>query len=573
MRLSVNRVCAVGLIAAFLLCNVSFQVLARDSSTGSKVQLVTRDGGLSAIVDNQEVSLHNPNSASNRVQVHGVDFSPAQGGGIEISSSAGQVSISSSEAKGWRAEIPQSVPVEIKADLKNGQIELSMPKGNGGAGFLLCDDGSQIELKGGAKGHLDLLSNGAFVFKGSGNIMALDADGHAVNLSVPGASMTGGALQLRVDGKDADGKDKSHWERPGAAMSLTIEGMQGGELKISADGGKMYTAPTTIETPTGSIGFKLNADGSLNVSAAKGKFQILVSGVPGFMVTATSGQQAQLLWDKSKKLAEIKNLCSEPMQVSLPGRSVAVVEPNVEFQYALVAKGIFSTAAAGGRVKLYNGNGNDVGSVETGGMLLDSKRLIAGLTSGAGIRLKMNWDNGQPLQAFSALAFAQVEPGSERIVSFGSDGRAKIMYSAGGFLTLEALRSNFQLVIDAIHGLTINVVEGDKVSLTLDLKKGTFTLKTGADNINDVSVETENGYSPVLQADRALNFNIGDLNGWVIGANGEINPDNPSSPTSPFTSGLLPPSPSTPFTEGLIPPPVVPPPQPGQTNHVISRIQ
>ncbi len=568
MRVSLHRAGAAGLFAASLFYNVGVQVLAHENSTGSKVELVTRDGGLAAIVDNQEVSLQNLNSASDAVQVHGVRFSPGEGGGVQISSRASQVTIRSSEARGWRAEVPQNVPVGIQADLKNGQIGLSMPQGIAGMGFLLCDDGSQIELKGGAKGHLDLLANGSFVFKGSGSISAIDSDGHAVNLSVPGASMTGGALQLVVDGKDKEGKDKSHWERPSAVTSLAIEGWQGNELKISGDGGKMYTAPTTVETPTGSIAFQLNADGSLNINAAKGKFQIMVSGAPGFMVTATAGQRARLVWDKSKKLAEIKNLCSEPMQVFLPGRSVAVIEPNVEFQYAVAAKGIFSTAAAGGHVRLYNRDGKDVGTVETGGMLLDSKRLTAGLTSGQGIRLRLNWDNGQPLQAYSALAFAQLQPGSERILSFGTDGKAKLTYSAGGFLTLEALRSNFQLVIDAVHGLTINVVEGDKVSLALDLKKGTFTLKTGPDNINDVSVETENGYSPVLQADRALNFNIGDLDGWVIGANGEI---NPNSPTAPFSNGLLPPSETTLLTEGLIPLPVNPPP--AQTNHVTSRIQ
>jgi len=274
------------------------------------------------------------------------------------------------------------------------------------------------------------------------------------------------------------------------------------------------------------------------------------------IVTATSSQSATMSWDKIRKLADVKNLSDEPIQVALPGRSFAVVNSSVEFQFSMVAPGIFSAVAAGGDVQIYNSAGNPVANVEAGGLLLDAKQLTAGLTSGLGIRMRLNWDNGQPLQAYSALAVAQLQPGTEKIVNFGSDGKAKITYSAGGFMTLEAIRSNFKLVIDAVHGLSIDVVEGDSVSLTLDLKKGTFTIKAGEDNINDIAVETENGYSPTLQASRALNFNIGD--GGLIATSGGQVLFFAGGPTDAITGGLVPPSPGTQITDGLVTPPATP---------------
>jgi len=520
---------------------------------GLQVDLVLRGGNLTAVVGDEELTLQNLKPGSSPVRLGGVNFSSASDGGIQYSSGF-QISIGSPDIKGWRVQVAQNVSVNIKLDFQGGGVAVSSPLGAGGAAFLICDDGGQVQLKPGAKGQVDFFKNGCYMFKGSGNLVAINADGQYFNFLIPGTTMTGGPMQLQKDGGG-----KEYWERPSPTASLKLSGTPGKDLKIALEGGVNYNpqdnhSTISIGSTGAKIDFSANPDGSLKFNVGKGKFEIKMDGVPGLVVTATSGQSASMTWDKERKLADIKNLSPEAIQVTTPGRSFAVVGSSVEFQFSMVAQGIFSATSSGGDVQIYNAEGNPVANVQTGGLMMPTKQLLVGLTSGEGIRMRLNWDNGQPLQASSSLAVAQLQPGTEKIITFGSDGKAKITYSAGGFMTLEALRSSFQLVIDALHGMTIHVVEGDSVSLTLDLKKGTFTVKASQDNINDVAVETENGYSPVLQAARALNFNIGEDGGLLASSAGQVL-FFAGGPTDPITGGLIPPTPATQVTDGLVPPP------------------
>jgi hypothetical protein len=168
--------------------------------------------------------------------------------------------------------------------------------------------------------------------------------------------------------------------------------------------------------------------------------------------------------------------------------------------------------------------------------------LRAGLSSGNGLVLRLTWDNGVPLQVSADQVFASIQPGEERVIKLGREGIAKISYSAGGFVLVEAVQGNFKLVVSAVHGLEIDLVEGDIVALTLDLKKSTFTIKAGDQNVNDVAVTTESGYSPVLEASRALNFNIGK-NGALLASSGGQPLFFAAGGPDVLTDGLKPPPP------------------------------
>jgi hypothetical protein len=563
------------LLVAWLLCShATDSAYAQSGGAGGQVVLSSQGGVLTATIGDQSIPLNNLQPGGTASTLGGVSFSATKDGGVQISGQSA-VLISSPDIKGWKAQAPQNVPISLNLNFQTQSVAVSVPPGAGGSGTLTCDDGGQAELKSGAKGQLDFFKGGSYLFTGSGNLSVVNSDGEPQNFLIPGSSMTGGPAQLQ---KNSDGKE--YWSKPSPSALLSLSGVPGVNLTIVAEGGGTNSAkkdgPTVVTTSQGaSITFTPQPDGSLAWQVGKGQFHIAVDGIPGTTVTATSGQSASMTWDTSRKLLDVKNLSSEPIQTSMPGRSFAVVNSSVEFQYSMVTPGIFSLASAGGDVQVYNGDGNSVANVESGGLLLNAKQLLAGLTSGRGIRMRLNWDNGQPLQAYSSLATAELKPGTERVITFGKDGKAKITYSSGGFMILEAIRSNFQLVIDAVHGMTIDVVEGDKVSLTLDLKKGTFTVKTGADNINDVSVKTENGYTPVLQAARALNFNISEQGGLIASSGGQLLFYSPT-PNTPNSGGLSPPppgqdngggsptpSPSTPISQGLIPPPPnSPPPQP-----------
>jgi hypothetical protein len=331
--------------------------------------------------------------------------------------------------------------------------------------------------------------------------------------------MADGPLVLR---KPAGGSE--YWERLSPTMSLKISGSPTEDLLIKNGKDVVYKTGDTnsainFENLGATIRFKEKSDGSLSWKVDKGDFRISIDGILGMITTADSGDAALMTWSKTRKMVDVKNLFDEPFRVALPGRSFAVVHYPADFQFALVGPGIFSAAAAGGDVHLYNGNNQEISNLQAGSLMLDVKTLRAGLTSGNGLVMRMTWDNGVPLEVVADNAFAAIQPGTERVIKFGSEGTAKVSYAAGGMMSVEAIRSNFKLVIESVHGIEIDLVEGDIVSLTLDLKKATFTVKTDERNVNDVAVTTESGYSPVLEAARALNFNIGK-NGALLASSG-----------------------------------------------------
>ncbi len=514
--------------------------VAPANTPGRKVRLYKQAGDWMAEIGGKQVSLKGLTIGGTPVTLNGVSFAAAANGGFQILSDA-DVSVQCSDIKGWSAVLPADVTSTLQLDTDKQRVALAMPPGSTKSGYLFCDVGGKVELKAGAQGQLDFFKNNSYLFKGSGPLIAVNDDGLPVDLTVPGSTMSGGAL---VMSKDADGRE--HWDRTSPTTAVKVSGTPGTDLEINiggtiykpVDGNVSITVPDTGAT----IKFTEKTDGSVSWIVDKGDFRVSVAGVPGMTVFAESGDAANMSWDAGRKMAQVINNTSQPLDVAMPGRSTAVVSSSTQFQYSIPARGIFSTASSGGNVSIYNGDSKKISDLPGGNLLLDAKTLTAGLTSGNGLLMRLAWDNGVPLNANSDYLSAQVQPGTEKILKFGTDGEAKLTYAAGGFLTVEAIRSNFKLGVEAVHGLSIDLVEGDTVSLTLDLKKETFTVKAGEQNVNDVAVETQNGYTPVLEAARALNFNLGQQ-GAMLASSGGQPVFFQSAPGDPTSQNLTPPPP------------------------------
>ncbi|MDB6039479.1 MAG: hypothetical protein JWM99_3320 [Verrucomicrobiales bacterium] len=506
-----------------------------------KVLFGIQNGALTASVGGREASLKNLKFGWPDIELGGVTFRSAPEGKMEIFSDA-DVVLESPEFKGWSAELPQKVSIGFSLDIARRRLGIVMPLQAIRSLLVFCEVGGQIELKSGAKGQIDFFNNGSYLFKGLGDIIAINSDGQKFDFRLPGSSMDDGPLLLK---KPEGGKE--YWERASPTIALNISGTPREDLVIKAGKNVIYkTGAENSEVYFDSIGAKISftekPDGSLRWKVDKGDFRISIDGILGMITAADSDDEAVMTWNKARSMADVKNLSAEPFRVSLPARSFAIVNFSAEFQFAQVGSGIFSTAAAGGDVHLYNGNGLEISNLQAGSLLMNTKTLRAGLSSGNGLVLRLTWDNGTPLQVSADQAFAAIQPGEERVIKFGREGIAKISYAAEGFLLVEAVQSNFKLVLSAVHGLEIDLVEGDMVALTLDLKKSTFTIKAGDQNVNDVAVTTESGYSPVLEAARALNFNIGK-NGALLASSGGQPLFFAAGGPDVLTDGLRPPPP------------------------------
>jgi hypothetical protein len=506
-----------------------------------KVLFGIQNGALTASVGGREASLKNLKPGGPEIEVGGLTFRTSPEGKMEISSEA-DVVIESPEFKGWSAELPQNVSIGFSLDIIHRRLGIVMPLQTIRSVLIFCELGGQIELKSGAKGQIDFFKNGSYLFKGFGDIIAINADGQKFDFRLPGSSMDDGPLVLK---KPDDGKE--YWERASPTISLTISGTPGEDLVIKAGKDVVYktgaeNAEVYFDATGAKIAFTEKSDGSLRWKVEKGDFRISIDGIAGMITTADSGDEAVMTWNKARSMADVKNHSPEPFRVSLPARSFAIVNFSAEFQFAQVGSGIFSTAAAGGDVHLYNGNGVEISNLQAGSLLTDTKTLKAGLTSGNGLVLRLTWDNGVPLQISADQAFAAIKPGEERVIKFGREGIAKISYSAGGFMTVEAVRSNFKLIVSSVHGVEIDLVEGDIVALTLDLIKSTFTIKAGDQNVNGVAVATESGFSTILEAGRVLNFHIGK-NGALLASSGGRPQFFAAGGPDVLTGGLNPPYP------------------------------
>lgn len=523
-----------------------------------KVLCWLRAGTLMASVGGREVSLKDLKSGSPEIELGGVRFRKTLADSLEIVSET-DVLAESPDFKGWSVELPQRTAIGFNLDIKNQRLGLRMPPQSNRSLVLRCDLGGKFELKAGAKGQIDFFDNGSYLFKGLGAIDALNSDGQKFDFHLPGSAMSDGPLVLQ---KPVGGTE--YWERASPTISLRISGTPMEDLQIKSGKEVVYKTGDTnsvvsFESLGARIHFNEKSDGSLAWRVEKGDFRISIEGILGLIATADSGDAATMNWSKSRKLVDIKSLAPESFRIALPGRSYAIVEFPAEFQFSIAGPGMFSAAAAGGDVHLYNGEHQEISNLQAGSLMLDVKALRAGLTSGNGLLMHLTWDNGAPLEITADQVFAAIQPGSERIVKFGAEGIAKVSYGAGGFLTIEAVRSNFKLIVDSVHGIEIDLVEGDIVSLTLDLKKGTFTVKADERNVNDVAVTTESGYSPVLEAARALNFNIGK-NGALLASSGG-QPLYFASGTGDIpTKGLNPPPPYNQNDQTGGVPPIVQPP-------------
>ncbi len=179
-----------------------------------------------------------------------------------------------------------------------------------------------------------------------------------------------------------------------------------------------------------------------------------------------------------------------------------------------------SATAAGGVVKMFGSDGVQIADFNTGGQVFDLAKVGRG--AGKGLLMRLSWDNGSPLEASGAAAYAKLNPGQEQPIKYGKEGEAELTYQEGGFLSVQAQQNKFKMKIQGLNGISVELDEGDKVSFTLDLKKGTFVITTDPDNQGQVIVDTGSDFAPVMNGGKAMNFNVGNDGSLVATSGGQL---------------------------------------------------
>jgi len=135
--------------------------------------------------------------------------------------------------------------------------------------------------------------------------------------------------------------------------------------------------------------------------------------------------------------------------------------------------------------------------------------------------VQLSWDNGAPLFIAENQDHNVLKPGTQKVIKYGPDFHLGFVYSDGGTLKVTAVEGNYRLIIQRVNGLVVDLEEGCKVTFTLDLKKGTFVVRTDPSNPSALALALDNGTPvPSMDADRYLNFNISE-DGSLFGDSGD----------------------------------------------------
>jgi hypothetical protein len=320
-------------------------------------------------------------------------------------------------------------------------------------------------------------------------------------------------------------------------VAVKIGEMDKGVLNLRI-GDKEFGLPPASEKDVtlkngASIHFSIDpVTGTLSWRALKGEFLISVDGVPGWKAVAVSDGAGEMHWDSKLRMVDMRNTSQDAMVVSLPTRTFGVLSPSSSFHYAAVGEAITNASlglagvssyatAASGKVGVYNSNNRKTYDLGEQNLL-----FVGGLPtrlnlSGSRLPVQLSWDNGAPLFVAENQEHNMLKPGTQKVLKYGPDFHLGFVYSEGGTLKVTAVEGNFRLIIQRVNGLVVDLEEGCKVTLTLDLKKGTFVVRTDPTNPAALALALDNG-SPIsaMDADRYLNFNIAE-DGSLFGDSGD----------------------------------------------------
>lgn len=421
--------------------------------------------------------------------------------------------------------------VQVCGCQREEALGINAEAANQSAFDLSLADGASIAIQPGARVEYDRMSNGSYIVSGRGAVEAVDADGGRRRIWQGEPPLFGGPLvgvqadptvatrrmvrtspvaEMRVVG-EMDGILRIHF-RPGESRRTGTIGIprdQGGDGWVAI--GLQPDKPGEILLDDGTRARLVygSTPRSLRVEVDKGFLSVRVDGIDGIGGLISRGESIAMEWDVTRRLVDVQNRGSDPILVELPNLMYGSVGVGAALQFAEMSGTTFSTAAVGEAVTLYD--------PRTGSSLeLTDKNLL--FQGGQPVRteqeavdlaeLTLSWDVGIPLVIGGLPVEVRVSVDSQRILDVSESHRLQIQYGSLGNVDLTAQLGSFLLRVVAFRGLSVRLLEGNSVVLTMNKGEGTIRVAAGADNTSDVQIMTADGLPLGLRPGASIDWTV-----------------------------------------------------------------
>jgi hypothetical protein len=447
---------------------------------------------------------------------------------LVLKAGSGPLKFDTESVGGASGELPGTNQVVCCFLKSGGVLELSTPTNNAGDLALKLPDGGSALVFPGSSVRVDTFQDDSYSLSARGRVEAANGDGQILILAAHSLPLTGGPLRSTTDSL---GVKRNVRASPATLVRVGTWNKETLSLRI---GETDFQLPPAVEKeftlPNGSA-MRCSQNpitGLLSWRVTKGDFMISVVGVPGWKACGLSGQSAEMHWDVKAKLADLQNTSPESLVISLPSHTAAVVDPKSVFQYEAnddvsvpggAAAPSFATAATG------SAHVDNLVAHKSYDVVPQSLLFMAGFpgkrdVSNGRIQVLSSWDNGIPLRfSLGGTNRSTMQPGSKKTVTYDKDHRIEFIYSDGGCLVVTAIEGNYRLILQKANGLVVDVDEGDRVTLTLDYKKGTFVMMTSSENSSIIALQTDSGAQKAVPPDHSVNFRIA-VDGTITASEG-----------------------------------------------------
>ena len=271
-----------------------------------------------------------------KVSIAGVELSSTQRGARWTFTSTSQpAAVTTAALASWKANVPigESVTLAYNEPASSVDLEVtsSSTSGSPAPGFITIQlpDGAIAYVGAKAKARTEAFRDGSYFLAASGNVAGSTADGKSFSFTSGALPISGGPLR-KV--RTAEGEEVV--TRASPMTPLRVRGVLGEPMEVQfgsetvqipTTGARRFTLPNGTEIEVAQDLLKRN----LRTIVNKGYLTFDVDAAPGITPVGLSGQTVTLLWNPAQRGLDVgQSGGKEAIQVALPDRSIAFVEPE-----------------------------------------------------------------------------------------------------------------------------------------------------------------------------------------------------------------------------------------------------
>ena len=539
--------------------NERIQVSLRHDSKGGALLFFSQGG----VIEEAEWV-----EAENGVFAYGCFVSkPDVGEGFELFSRRYEIILSSPAADGFAAKLPVGKPTGIQGD-PSGNIRILPQDGGSEPVVMRFPDGGRAEVADGASCRYETIGDGQYLFFGSGDVYALNAEGQPVALSPYGSPMAGGPVV-----RETRSVGETYFRRSRPVASVEVHGFDDeGSFVVAIDGVRTPFSgdgPHLIRSGSGAT-VELTVDsarGAFSYSVPRGDARITIAGIPGWEARGVPGDSvgakpgavnAEVSWNAGSKIVDIENLSGDGgVVVGLPAETSVRLAPGALFQYSHSSGSTYSTSATGAPVTLFSqvtGTTTDLtlaNLIVKSGLPIRPDSLVA---SGASQNVRVAWQPGSMLVIKVGEETFTMPPGSEEALVLASGGRFDVTYDERSEIGFSSGAGAYVVETSSFQTWKISVPEGQQLGMSKSINRDIFTISASPENYTTLQVQGTEGPFPLLYPGAVMNF-ISGRDPTLISANSGVTIFYESAGSGPQQTLAMIPEPRWPSKPGTTPPP------------------